>query len=69
MLIGFIFETLFYGAFLIIFGISVNLQWRRYRQESLTPSNKLVFFFSALLCLFITAVRIPQNALSSDVSP
>ena len=57
-LIGFIFETLFYGVFLISFGISASLQWGRYRRESLTFGNKLVFAFSILLCLFITTVRI-----------
>lgn len=56
-LIGFIFETLFYGVFLISFGISASLQWGRYKRESLTFGNKLVFTFSILLCLFITTVR------------
>jgi len=52
--LGFIFESFFYGVFLIIFAISVNLQWSRYRHESLTFGNKLIFAFSILLCLFIT---------------
>jgi len=56
-LIGFIFETLFYGVFLIAFGISGSLQWGRYKRESLAFGNKLVFVFSIFLCLFITTVR------------
>ena len=56
-LVGFTFETLFYGVFLIVFGISVSLQWGRYREEALTFGNKLVFGFSILLCFFITMVR------------
>ncbi|KAF9651440.1 hypothetical protein BDM02DRAFT_3184450 [Thelephora ganbajun] len=53
-LIGFTFETLFYGVFLIIFGVYANLQRGRYRQEPLSFGNKLAFGFSILLCLFIT---------------
>ena len=57
-LIGFVFETLLYGVFLVVFGISVSLQWSRHRQEPLPLGNKLAFAFSIILCLFITVVRI-----------
>ena len=56
-LVGFILETLFYGVFLVIFGISANLQWRRHRQAPPTWGDKLVVAFSILLCLLITTVR------------
>lgn len=52
--LGFVFETFFFGIFLIVFGVSLNMQWNQHKREPLTFGNKLVFAFSILLCLFIT---------------
>ena len=65
--LGFILETLFFGVFLITFGISSNLQWSRYKRESLTFGNKLVFAFSILLFLLITTVPYPPNVLHNKL--
>lgn len=53
--LGFVFETLFFGIFLVVFCISAHMQWTRHKQEPLAFGNKLVFVFSIFLCLFITS--------------
>jgi hypothetical protein len=54
---GIIFESFFYAAFLLVFAISIFLQWET-RQLNMAFGNKLVFGFTILLFCFITTVRL-----------
>lgn len=62
--VGFVLESLLYGAFIMIFIAAAVTQWERWKHEKLTTGNKLVMGFSILLLGFISTVsvfRIPSN--------
>ena len=64
--VGFVLESLLYGAFIIIFLTASITQWERWKVEKLRAGNKLVMAFSILLLAFISTVSIswlPLNPL------
>ena len=63
--VGFVLESLLYGAFIIIFIAAAFTQWERWKHEKLTTGNKLVLGFSILLLGFVSTVgvsRMPSGA-------
>ncbi|KAF9782150.1 hypothetical protein BJ322DRAFT_197880 [Thelephora terrestris] len=54
VLIGFVLESLLYGAFIMIFIAAAITQRERWRQEKLGTANKLTMGFSILLLGFIS---------------
>jgi len=52
--VGFVLETLLYGAFLVVFTTAAITQWERRKHEKLRTGNKLVMGFSILLLGFIS---------------
>lgn len=70
ILVGFILESLLYGAFIIIFIAAAVTQWERWKCERLRTGNKLVIGFSVLLLGFISTVsvsRVPSNVVKSCI--
>lgn len=66
--VGFILESLLYGAFIIIFTAAAITQWERWKVEKLRAGNKLVMAFSILLLAFISTVSVswvPPNPVFS----
>jgi len=52
--VGFVLESLLYGAFIVIFIAAAVTQWERWKHEKLKIGNKLVMGFSILLLGFIS---------------
>jgi hypothetical protein len=62
--VGFVLESLLYGAFIMIFIAAAVTQRERWRAEKLRVGSKLVMGFSILLLGFISTVgvsRVPPN--------
>ena len=62
--VGFVLESLLYGAFIMIFLAAAVTQRERWNAERLRVGNKLVMGFSILLLGFISTVsasRVPSN--------
>jgi len=59
--VGFVLESLLYGAFIVIFIVSAITQLERWRCEKLRTGNKLVIAFSILLLGFISTVSFPRE--------
>ena len=56
--VGFVLESLLYGAFIVIFIAATITQWGRWKHEKMTIGNKLIMGFSILLLGFISTVSI-----------
>lgn len=56
--VGFVLESVLYGAFIIIFLSAAITQWERWKVEKLRAGNKLVMGFSILLLAFISTVSV-----------
>lgn len=56
--VGFVLESLLYGAFIVIFISAAVTQWERRKHEKLKTVNKLVMGFSVLLLGFISTVSV-----------
>lgn len=58
--VGFILESLLYGAFIMIFLAAAVTQRERWKAEKLRAGSKLVMGFSILLLGFISTVGVFQ---------
>jgi hypothetical protein len=58
--VGFVLESLLYGAFIMIFLAAAVTQWERWKAEKSRAGNKLVMGFSILLLGFISTVSVSQ---------
>lgn len=68
--VGFVLESLLYGAFIMIFLVAAVTQWKRWRAEKLRAGNRLVMGFSTLLLGFISTVsvcRVPSSPINIQV--
>ena len=63
--VGFILESLLYGAFIVIFITAAVTQWERWKHEKPRTGNKLVMGFSILLLVFISTVSVFQVPLET----
>jgi hypothetical protein len=63
--IGFVLESLLYGAFIMIFIAAAITQRERWRQEKLGTANKLTMGFSILLLGFISTVSVSRVILDN----
>jgi hypothetical protein len=63
--IGFVLESLLYGAFIMIFIAAAITQRERWKQEKLGTANKLIMGFSILLLGFISTVSVSRVILDN----
>ena len=63
--VGFVLESLLYGAFIMIFIAAAVTQRERWRHEKLKTGNKLVMGFSILLLGFISTVSVSRVPLDN----
>ena len=63
--VGFVLESLLYGAFIMIFIAAAVTQRERWRHERLKTGNKLVMGFSILLLGFISTVSVSRVPLDN----